>query len=235
MEPALDLPVQGRVYGPVMSTTSPGLAAAVEALADAFIPMTEAEQRLITAGYRLLSDGVPVEVEVLARSVRRSPGDVEGSLRSWPGVYLDGDGRLIGLWGMAVTDVSPHRARFGDRGDVWMWCALDPLFIAPLLAEPVAVRSGCPTTGEPIRLTVNTGGVVEVDPPATVVSFLLPDGPFDAEVRQTFCHFVHLFVSPAAADAWTATYPGTFWVPVADAIEVGRQLAGRAFPALSQH
>src|SRR3989442_1048188 len=66
---------------------------------------------------------------------------------------------------------------------------------------------------------------------AAVVSFLLPDGPFDDDVRQAFCHFVHFFASPAAADAWTAQHPGTFWLPVADAAQVGRRLAARAFAA----
>jgi hypothetical protein len=66
------------------------------------------------------------------------------------------------------------------------------------------------------------------------VSFLIPDGPFDADFRQTFCHFVHFFASPAAADAWVAPRPGSFWLPVADAVRVGRGLAATAFPAVSR-
>jgi hypothetical protein len=75
-------------------------------------------------------------------------------------------------------------------------------------------------------------------PPTTgsspaLVSFLLPDGPFDDDIRQSFCHFVHFFSSPAAADVWAAAHPRTFWVPLADAAEVGRRLSAEAFPALT--
>lgn len=116
-----------------------------------------------------------------------------------------------------------------------MWCALDPLFIVPLLGAPAVVTSTCPTTGEPIRLRVTATGVQALEPASTVVSLLVPDGPFDADVRQTFCHFVHFFASPAAADAWVAANPGGFWLPVADAAEVGRRLAAEAFPAIFDH
>ena len=231
--PLLTFHPRARSTVPVMSTTSPNIDDIVDAFAGAFITVSDAEQRLIAAGYRLLSEGAPADVDALARAADLPPADVDASLRSSPGVYLDGDGLLIGVWGMAVGDVSSHRARFADRAEVWMWCALDPLFIAPLLGEVVAIRSTCPTTGEPIRLSVDGGRVGDVHPAETVVSFLLPDGPFDAEVRQTFCHFVHFFASPAAAVAWVRGHPGTFWVPVADAAEVGRRLAVAAFPTLA--
>ena len=213
-----------------MSTTSPDLDVVVDALADAFITLTDSEQRLIGAAYRLLSHGAPVELGALAQAAELAPAEVEARLRSWPGVYIDSEARLVGLWGMAVADVSPHRARFGDSADVWMWCALDPLFIAPLLGVPATIRSTCPTTSADIRVTAHDEGVDAVDPATTVVSFLLPDGPFDVDVRQTFCHFVHFFASPAAADAWVAAHPGTFWVALPDAVEAGRRLALAAFP-----
>lgn len=228
----VDLPVRGKVYGAHMSTTTPNIDEVVDALADAFVTMTEPEQRLIAAGYRLLGDGAPVEPEALARTANLPPADVEAMLRSSPGVYIDGDGKLIGLWGVAVEEVSPHRARFAGRAEVSLWCALDPLFIAPVLGESAAIRSRCPTTGEPIDLTIAEGKVAVVEPASTAVSFVLPEGPFDAEVRQGFCHFVHFFASPDAADAWADAHPGTFWVPAADAAEIGWRLAAAAFPEL---
>jgi alkylmercury lyase len=136
---------------------------------------------------------------------------------------------------MAVEAVSPHAARIADQGAVWMWCALDPLFIVPLLGADAAVSSTCPTSGDPVRLTVTATGVATVEPATTVVSLLMPDCPFDDAVRQTFCHFVHFFASPAAADGRTAQHPGTFWLPVTDAAEVGRRLAARVFPAVTRH
>ena len=218
-----------------MSTTTPALDVLVDALVGAFASMTADEQRLIVAGYRLLGEGAPVSLDALAAAAGWTPERVEARLRSWPGgAYLDGDGRLVGLWGMAVEAVSPHQARIGGRAPVWMWCALDPLFIVPVLGSPgTEVTSTSPTTGEPIRVRVGPDGVSAVEPAGAVVSFLLPDGPFDDDVRQAFCHFVHFFESPAAADEWTAQHPGTFWLPVADAAEVGRLLAARAFGAAS--
>lgn len=214
-----------------MSTTTPTPDVLVDALVGAFASMTADEQRLVVAAYRLLSAGAAVDVDVLAAAAGWTPKEAEVRLRSWSGgAYLDGDGRLVGLWGMAVEAVSPHEARIADQAPVWMWCALDPLFIMPTLGSPVGeVTSTSPTTGEPIRLRAEPDGVSAVEPASAVVSFLLPDGPFDDDVRQAFCHFVHFFASPAAADAWTAQHPGTFWLPVADAAEVGRRLAARAF------
>jgi alkylmercury lyase len=219
----------------VMRTNTPTPDELVDALVDAFGSMTPEEQRLVVTAYRLLSEGAPVALAVIAAASAWTPEGADARLRSWPGgAYLDGDGRLVGLWGMAVEAVSPHQARIADHAPVWMWCALDPLFIVPLLGPPGAeVTSTCPTTSEPIRLRIGPEGVSSVEPASTVVSFLLPDGPFDDDVRQAFCHFVHFFASPHAADRWAAAQPGAFWRPVADAAEAGRRLAARAFPAVT--
>jgi hypothetical protein len=217
-----------------MSSAIPSIDSLVDVLVDAFVPMTADEQHLIVTGYRLLREGAPVEVAAIAAAAGWSPEAVEVTLRSWlGGAYLDADGRLVGLWGLAVDDVSPHRASLAGGPWVWMWCALDPLFIAPAMgASRVDLRSVCPTTGESIALRVDAGDVT-VEPETAVVSFLLPDGPFTDDVRQSFCHFVHLFVSRAAADTWIAAHPGTFWLPVADAAEVGRRLAAQSFAAVT--
>jgi alkylmercury lyase len=218
-----------------MRTTTPDLDALVDAIAGAFIVMTGPEQRLVVTAYRLLGQGAPVDVAVLAGASGWAIDEVDARLRSWPGVYLDGSGRLVGLWGMAAEAVSQHVARLAGHGTVWMWCALDPLFIVPLLGEDATVNSTCPTTGDPIRLRVNATGVVTVEPVSMVVSLLLPDGPFDDNIRQTFCHFVHFFASPAAADDWITHHPGTFWLAMTDAAELGRRLARRAFPAVTRY
>jgi alkylmercury lyase len=207
----------------------------VDALVDAFLPMTADEQRLVVSAYGLLAEATAVDLDVIADAAGWPLADVVARLGSWPGVYLDDHGRLVGLWGMAVEAVTPHQLRIGDQGPVWMWCALDPLFIVPLLASDAEVSSTCPTTGQPIHLRVGAHRLTVVEPASTVVSFLMPDGPFDADVRQTFCHFVHFFASPTAADVWVADHPGTFWVPAAVAAEVGRRLAAKAFPSLLGH
>ena len=70
-------------------------------------------------------------------------------------------------------------------------------------------------------------GPIEIRPPDTVVSFLLPETEFDAEVIQRFCHFVHFFASPEDGERWTAQHPGTFLLSVDDAYSLG-QLTNRA-------
>ncbi|MGA9690579.1 MAG: organomercurial lyase [Pseudonocardiaceae bacterium] len=205
----------------------------MDALVGAFVLLTEAEQRLVVSAYRLLGEGAAVAPQVIAAVAGWSPAEVAARLGSWPGVYLDDEGRLVGLWGMACEAVSPHVLRLADRGAVWMWCALDPLFIVPLLVSTATVSSTCPTTGEAIHLRVGADGVQGVEPASTVVSFRMPEGPFDADVRQRFCHFVRFFASPDAAQAWVVEHPGAFWVPVAEAAQVGRRLAAGVFPALS--
>ncbi len=64
--------------------------------------------------------------------------------------------------------------------------------------------------------------VAEVSPASTVVSFLTPETPFDADVIQNFCHFVHFFGSPETAAQWTAERKKTLLLLVAEAFELGR-------------
>ncbi|MHB8467803.1 MAG: organomercurial lyase [Acidimicrobiales bacterium] len=197
----------------------------VDALVGAFVPLIAGERELVIGAYRLLAQAEPVDLHALAREVGWAPADVQERLGSWPGVFLDGEGRLVGLFGMAVEAVSAHQLRLAGHEPVWMWCAFDPLFIVPALGERADVVSTCPVTGESVYVRLEPGGGATVEPASTVVSLLLPNGPFDAEVRTSFCHFVHFFASPDAADVWIADHPGTFSVPFRDAAAIGRRLA----------
>jgi alkylmercury lyase len=200
------------------------------ALIRAFVPLSVAEAHLAVSAYRLLAEGRPVEPAVLAEATGWTPAEVDAQLTSWPGVYRDDAGRLVGFWGLATEAVSGHHLEVEGAGTVWAWCAFDPLFIAPVLESQVRVTSPCPQTGTTIRLTVDGQNVRDLDPPAAVMSFLVPDRPFDAEIRQTFCHFVHVLASPTAAEDWRAKHPGTFWLPLGDAVEVARRVTAAVFP-----
>jgi alkylmercury lyase len=206
----------------------------VDALVRAFVVMTAAEQALVVTIYRLLAEGATAHRSGIASASGWPADEVDSRLRSWPGVFFDGDGAVVGLWGMTVEAVSPHQLGLAGHDPVWMWCALDPLFIVPLLGDDGEVSSICPTTGEAIHVRIGAEGALAVEPASTVVSFVMPDGPFDADIRQSFCHFVYFLASPTAADQWVAGHPGTFWVPVAEAAQVGRRLAARVFPAIGR-
>lgn len=63
-------------------------------------------------------------------------------------------------------------------------------------------------------------------------SMLTPDGPFNDNVRQSLCHFIHVFVSPAAAETWTTAPLGTYQVTVGDAFEIARRQNAGVYPTL---
>ena len=119
-----------------------------------------------------------------------------------------------------------HRIHVGGR-TLSAWCAWDTLFLPELLGEALRVTSRSPTSGAAISLTVTPTGPIDLQPAETVVSFLLPETNFDADVIQRFCHFVHFFASPDDAEQWTCEHPGTFLLSVDDAYRLG-QLTNRA-------
>jgi len=79
-----------------------------------------------------------------------------------------------------------------------------------ILGTQTQVESNDPATGELVRLSVTREGVKAVHPEGAVVSFRLPDGPFDSDVVKAFCHYVHFFASRQSAQHWMADHPGTF-------------------------
>jgi alkylmercury lyase len=228
---SLDLPPQGRVYRhPLASTPIPTAGELADALVHAFVRLTPAEQHLVAAAYRLLATGRPAQPAAIGLAAGWDPTDVKARLATWPMVYLDPDGRLVGLMGLSSQRVSEHRVEIDRLGVAWAWCALDPLFIIPVLATTGRVTSKCPVTAETIRFTLGPDGINDLTPNSAVVSALLPDTAFDHNAIQTFCHFVHFFASPAAANQWTADQPNTFMIHASQAAIVGRTLAHAAFP-----
>ena len=94
------------------------------------------------------------------------------------------------------------------------------------------MTSACPVTGEPITLTVTPYGITETSHPEAVVSFLMPDGPFDAGVIESFCHYVHFFASRQAGEQWATGHPGTFLVTLGEAADLAARGNQRMFPAI---
>jgi len=202
------------------------------ALIDGFPTLNADEQHLARVVYRLLATGQPAPIAAIAAESRWAVGDVEASLDTSPAVSRDDDGAVVGFWGLAAEPVTGHRMDFDGIGTAWTWCSYDTLFIAHLLGVTARVSSRCPITGDPVRLTVSPDGVSDLDPADAVVSLLNPDGPFDENVRETFCHYVLFFASPDAAETWIEDNPGTFWLPVTDAFEVAVRQNAAVFPAV---
>ncbi len=200
------------------------LAAALRAAAPTLDP---AEQRLVVALYRALAEGSPVPAAALGHRLGTPDATIEAALDRWPGVYRNDNGDVIGFWGIAV-DGMPHRLTV-DGAAATAWCALDPFLIAPLLdAAEVEVRSTDPVTGEPVTMAITPDGIARVEPLGAVMSMVAPDGPFDHDVVQSFCHFVWFFAGRESGEQWIARHPGTFLLGIAEADEAAR----RAWPAL---
>lgn len=188
------------------------------------------EQRVGLALIRSLAAGAPVsDLEVADAAGAAEPG-VRDALDRWPGVFRDEDGRVVGFMGLSVVEFGEHRIEIDGRR-LTAWCAWDTLFLPGLLGRPARVSSRCPVTGEAISLTVSADGPDEVSPAGTVLSFLAPERPFDADVVRSFCHFVHFFASEQAAQEWTAGHPGTFTVSVDDSFGLGQRTNAAAFGA----
>ena len=131
---------------------------------------------------RLLADGEPVSIEVLADAAVRPVDDICQTIASLPDIELDDQGRIVG-YGLTLLE-TPHRFEVGEKR-LYTWCALDTLVFPALLGRSARIESPCHGTGTPVRVTVEPTGVTSVDPATAVVSIVtLVD---QASVRSAFC------------------------------------------------
>lgn len=210
-----------------MTTTQASLIGLADALRFAAPTLDAEEQRLVVGLYRSLARGAPVPPGDLAAELEVTAELIEAALDRWPGVYRNQAGEVTGFWGLALTDM-PHQMDIGDA-NVTAWCALDPFLIAPLLdSGEIRVKSQDPVTGEEITLSIGDEGLLDISPQTAVLSMLEPDGSFDHQVVETFCHYVWYFASPESGTAWTRDHPGTFLLTAKEADTMAR----RAWPAL---
>jgi alkylmercury lyase len=203
-----------------------------DAVAAALPDLDPAGQRLAIALYRLLAAGRPVATADLAAATGLGEPEVARTLRSWPAVFTDSQDRVTGFWGLAITELSPaHRYESGGQV-LYAWCAWDTLFLPGRLGQAAHVTSACPVTGNLITLTVTPAGVTGTSHPEAVVSFLTPGGTFNSQVIESFCHFVHLFASRQAGEAWAAAHPGTFLLTLGEAAGLADRVNQRMFPGV---
>lgn len=191
------------------------------AISGAMPKLSATEQQIAITTYRLLSAGKPVATEAIAGGAGVPTAQVESALDSWPGVYRDDAGRVAGFWGLAAAPLDPEYSLQTAGKTSYAWSALDTLFIPPLLGETVAVRATDPVNGEPVSLLVDGNGVRELTPSGAVVSMVIPDGPFDYDVIDSFCHKVLFFTSEESGRKWVGQHEGTTLLTVGEAFRVG--------------
>lgn len=195
----------------------------------AAVPRLDADKQTIAiALLRLLAEGAPVSDRALAAASGASEEKTRDALASWPGVFRDEDGRVVGFMGLSVVEFGEHRIEVGGR-TLTAWCAWDTLFLPELLGQTARVHSRSPVTGEQISLTVGPDGPSQTHPGGTVLTFLTPERPFDADVVRSFCHFVNFFASERAAREWAARRPGTFTLSIEQGFQLGQRINAARF------
>ena len=205
-----------------------------EALAErliAAVPKLGAREQRIGLGLlRTLVQGRPASDDAVAVAAGAAESEVRDAMGVWPGVFGGDHGRVVGFMGLSVVEFGEHRVEVDGRR-LTAWCAWDTLFLPGLLGRTARVSSRCPVTGEAISLTVAADGPNGPHPAGTVLSFLAPERPFDADVVRSFCHFAHFFASEGAAQEWIAEHPGTFTLSIEDGFELGRVTNAATFGA----
>lgn len=202
-----------------------------EAIKAAMPALDKTDQRIATAVHRLMSRGEPVDPAAIANAVGSVSVDlVNERLSSWPGVFRDDNGRVVGFWGHAVEKLDPEYRLIADGRTTYAWCALDTLFIPGIIGRAVRVEATDPISGVPVSLVVDRDGAREINPPGALVSMVIPDGPFGYDVIESFCHKVLFLASEATGARWIAQHEDTTLLPVEQAFEVGRVLTERVAP-----
>jgi len=216
-------------------TVRPTIEALSNHLSHLFPTLDATDQRLSLALYHALAAGAPVAVPALAATLDMPADEAARRLQSWPGVYYDDTGRVIGYWGLALRPTT-HRLRVKCR-ELYAWCAWDTLFLPALLDATAEIESMCRGSGQPVRLMVGPGAVEVEDPAELVVSFLLPQADaVRANVITSFCDYVHFFRSLEVAQTWLDEHPQAFLLSLGEAYEVGRrETQGRYGALLSLH
>jgi hypothetical protein len=97
-----------------------------------------------------------------------------------------------------------------------------------MLDQEARVQSRCPITGADIRLTVAPQGVLVSHPEDVWVSFPSLAAMSTADIKGSFCCYVHFVAGEVAAIRWLAGRDGAATLPLDEAFELGR-LATRTF------
>lgn len=208
------------------TTNPPAIAQLVDALNVAGGQLDADQRRAALTTYRLLTARRPVTNGAIAQATGLSEETIASYLAEWEGVFRDGDDAVVGFWGLALEPLDPRYELVDhDTGDAvgYAWCAWDTLFLPAVLGRTLDITSTDGHTGQEITLTVGPDGAHTVNPEQTLVSFLSPNAPWEADILATFCHKVLFFAADDSATAWMGAHADElFTLSVADAFEVGR-------------
>lgn len=187
---------------------------------------------------RKLAEGQPVSPPSAARLLRVSLEDAAYLFRKFHSMgmaELSSAGELAGM----VLSLNPTRHKFRLNGRIlYTWCAIDTLFLAPILQQEAEVASTCPVTRRAIRLLVTPTGLRELEPADIFLSLVAPGvtvgitaecGPGLSGPEGAFCTNVHFLASREAAGQWTARRRGALALPVDEAFDLAYEIWARPF------
>ncbi len=189
---------------------------------------------------RMLAEGQSVSPQAAAGRLGVTPDDARylfGRFQSMGMAELTSAGDLAGM----VLSLKPteHKFRLNGR-TLYAWCAVDTLFLAPVLQVEAEVQSTCPVTGVPVRLSVTPTGIRNLDPPGAFVSLVAPGvtagitaecGPGLSGREGAFCTSVHFLASREAAEQWVTRRGGALVLPVDEAFSIAYEIWARPFLA----
>jgi alkylmercury lyase len=190
---------------------------------------TALEHALLATAFRLLlADARPASPAQLAAALASDPDQVARTLArldQQSRVRLDPGGAVAGSHGLSVTPTRHElllQEEAGERRRFWTWCAWDAVGILAALGASGRVRSTSPSSGAPVEVTFDRGGLSRADP-ALVVFFADADCCGSDSVIDEWCPLVNFFEHADAARAWAAKRGvGGTAVPLAEATERGK-------------
>jgi len=78
------------------------------AIAAATIDIDEHGRRIGIAVFDMLAHGDPITTAEVADHAQEPGALVVATLKGWPGVFWDDQGRVVGFWGLAIPEMN-HR------------------------------------------------------------------------------------------------------------------------------
>lgn len=185
---------------------------------------------------RALARGTPVSPQQVAEIAKDLdlPGSQANATLDWLAEKNE-NGDIVGLAGLSLNEWS-HRFKVKDQ-ELSTWCALDTLYLTPLLKQATEVESLDPVTQERIKISLSPEGVLEYLPKSAVLSIVIPKvdlkGLQSAEqIWTAFCNYSLFFTTVETARQW---FRGKKVEPVLLSIEEGFELGRKWFEKVGKH
>lgn len=124
----------------------------------------------------------------ISRALQRPLGEVESALRELATgrhLVLLGNTTRILMANPFSALPTPYRVEPEDGVRYYANCAWDAVAFHVMLQQPIRIQAACPDCADPIRVRLEEGRVVEVDPPTTVVHLGVPAARWWEDIVDT--------------------------------------------------